>query len=114
MVGCSREGRGMTRQGTPIEDVRDQGVANQTQWGGDRGATSRSMRTQQKAGHGNPTPAVPKAHSGVNGGEITPEVLVIPSQFAREVVAAMLEIQRTRMKKFIYKEMSLVLASGKL
>ncbi|GFY93891.1 hypothetical protein Acr_09g0003370 [Actinidia rufa] len=41
-------------------------------------------------------PVVPEAHSEANGREITPDVLVIPSQFARDVAAAMLEIDKTR------------------
>ena len=114
MGGRGRGGRGATGRGTPIEDVGDQSVASQTQRGGDHGTTSRSMRTQQRAGRGNSTPVVPEAHSGAGEEETTHDVPIIPSQFAREVVAAMLEIERTRMKKFMYKEMSLMLASGKL
>ncbi|GFY97855.1 hypothetical protein Acr_12g0003960 [Actinidia rufa] len=45
---------------------------------------------------GNPTPVVPKAHSGAGGRETDPDMPVIPSQFAREVAAAMLEMERTR------------------
>ncbi|GFS40612.1 hypothetical protein Acr_00g0069540 [Actinidia rufa] len=41
-------------------------------------------------------PVVPEAHSGVDGRETTPNVLVIPSQFAKEVVTMMLEMERTR------------------
>ncbi|GFZ18303.1 hypothetical protein Acr_27g0000420 [Actinidia rufa] len=96
MVGRGREGRGATGRGTPIEDVGDQGVASQTQQGVDRGVTSRGSSTRQGAGRGNPTPVVPEAHSGASGRETTPEVPVIPSQFAREVAAAMLEMERTR------------------
>ncbi|GFZ11680.1 hypothetical protein Acr_23g0000650 [Actinidia rufa] len=96
MAGRGRGGRGATGRGTPIEDVGDQGVASQTQQGVDCGVTSRSRRTQQGAGRGNPTPVVPKAHSGAGGREIASDVPVIPSQFAREVAAAMLEIERTR------------------
>ncbi|GFZ01085.1 hypothetical protein Acr_14g0007200 [Actinidia rufa] len=96
MASHSRGGRGATGQGTPIEDVGDQGVASQTQQGGDRGATSHSRRTQQGVGRGNPTPVVPEAHSGASGRETDTDVPVIPSQFAREVAAAMLEMERTR------------------
>ncbi|GFZ02112.1 hypothetical protein Acr_15g0007210 [Actinidia rufa] len=96
MVGRGRGGRGATGRGTPIEDVGDQGVASQTQQGVDRGVTSRGRSTRQGAGRGNPTPVVPEAHSGAGGRETAPEVPVIPSQFAREVAAAMLEMERTR------------------
>ncbi|XP_057465723.1 uncharacterized protein LOC130755341 [Actinidia eriantha] len=96
MVGRGRGGRGATGRGTPIEDVGDQGVASQAQQGVDRGVTSRGRSTRQGAGRGNPTPVVPEAHSGAGGRETAPEVPVIPSQFAREVAAAMLEMERTR------------------
>ncbi|GFZ12730.1 hypothetical protein Acr_23g0011150 [Actinidia rufa] len=49
MAGRGRGGRGATGQGTPIEDVGDQGVASQTQQGVDRGVTSHSRCTQQGA-----------------------------------------------------------------
>ncbi|XP_057492420.1 uncharacterized protein LOC130778017 [Actinidia eriantha] len=96
MVGRGRGGRGATGRGTPIENVGDQGVASQTQQGADRCVTSRSRRTQQGVGRGNPTPVVSEAHSGAGGRETAPDVPVIPSQFAREVAAAMLEMERTR------------------
>ncbi|XP_057497363.1 uncharacterized protein LOC130782081 [Actinidia eriantha] len=96
MVGRGRRGRSATGRGTPIEDVGDQGVASQTQQGVDHGVTSRSRRTQQGMGRGNPTPVVFEAHSGAGGRETAPDVPVIPSQFAREVAAAMLEMERTR------------------
>ncbi|GFZ12799.1 hypothetical protein Acr_23g0011840 [Actinidia rufa] len=96
MVGHGRGGRGATGQGTPIEDVGDQGVASQTQQGVDRGVTSRGRSTRQGAGRGNPTPVVLKAHSGAGGRETAPDVPIIPSQFSREVAAAMLEMERNR------------------
>ncbi|GFZ01016.1 hypothetical protein Acr_14g0006510 [Actinidia rufa] len=96
MIGRGRGGRGAIGRGTPIEDVGDQGVASQTQQGVDRSVTSRGRRTQWGAGHGNPMPVVHEAHSGAGGREIEPDVPIIPSQFAREVVAAMLEMERTR------------------
>ncbi|GFY91108.1 hypothetical protein Acr_07g0013040 [Actinidia rufa] len=96
MVGRGRGGRGATGRGTPIEDVGDQGVASQTQQGVDRGVTSRGRSTRQGAGRGNPTPVVPEAHSGAGGRETAPDVPIIPSQFAREVAAAMLEMERNR------------------
>ncbi|GFS37320.1 hypothetical protein Acr_00g0051380 [Actinidia rufa] len=99
MAGRGRGGYGATGRGTPIEDVGDQGVANQTQQGVDRGVTSRSRRTQQGVGHGSPTLVVPEAHSGAGGREIAPYVPVIPSQFARGVAAAMLEMERTNHKE---------------
>ncbi|GFZ15605.1 hypothetical protein Acr_25g0000140 [Actinidia rufa] len=72
------------------------GVASQTERGGDHGVTSRGIRTQQGSGHGNPTPVVLEAHSGAGMGETTPDVLVIPSQFVREVAAATPKMERTR------------------
>ncbi|GFS42036.1 hypothetical protein Acr_00g0077830 [Actinidia rufa] len=96
LVGRGRGGRGATGRGTPIENVGDQGVASQTQQGVDRGVTSHGRRKQQETGRGNPTPVVPEAHSGAGGRETTPDVLVIPSQFSRELPTAMLEIERTR------------------
>ncbi|GFZ06878.1 hypothetical protein Acr_18g0010480 [Actinidia rufa] len=99
MAGRGRGGHGATGRGTPIENVGNQGIASQTQQGVDRGVTSRSRRTQQRAGSGNPMPVVPEAHSGAGGRETAPDVPVIPSQFAREVAAAMLEMERTRHEK---------------
>ncbi|GFZ16886.1 hypothetical protein Acr_26g0001560 [Actinidia rufa] len=99
MAGRGRGGRGATGRGTPIEDVGNQGVASQTQQGVDCGVTSRSRRTQQGAGSGNPMPVIPEAHSRAGGRETAPDVPVIPSQFAREVAAAMLEMERTRHEK---------------
>ena len=96
MVGHYRGDHGATKRGTPIKDVRDQGVVSPTQRCGDRGDTSRGMRTQQGASRGNPTPVVPEAHSGAGGGETITNVPVIPSQFAREVATSMLEMERTR------------------
>ncbi|GFS39084.1 hypothetical protein Acr_00g0061080 [Actinidia rufa] len=54
------------------------------------------VRLDGGAGRGNPTLVVPEAHSGAGGRETTLDVPVIPSQFAREVAAAMLEMERTR------------------
>ncbi|GFZ14663.1 hypothetical protein Acr_24g0008530 [Actinidia rufa] len=99
IMGHGRGGHGATGRGTPIEDVGDQGVASQTQQGVDRGVISHSRRTQQGAGRGNPTPVVSEAHSGASGRETALDVPVIPSQFAREVVAVMLEMKRTRHEK---------------
>ncbi|GFS42208.1 hypothetical protein Acr_00g0078540 [Actinidia rufa] len=101
MVGRGRGGCGVTGRGTPIEDVGDQGVASQTQQGVDRGVISRGRSTRQGAGRGNPTPVVPEAHSGAGGRETAPKVPVIPSQFAREVAAAMLEMERTRHEEIL-------------
>ncbi|GFY90864.1 hypothetical protein Acr_07g0010600 [Actinidia rufa] len=58
--------------------------------------TGRGRSTRQGAGRGNPTLVVPETHSGAGGRETAPEVPVIPSQFAREVAAAMLEMERNR------------------
>ncbi|GFZ00999.1 hypothetical protein Acr_14g0006340 [Actinidia rufa] len=99
MVGHGRGGRGATGRGKPIENVGDQGAASQTQQGVDRGVTSHSRRTQQGAGRGNPTPVVSEAHSGAGGRETSPDMPVIPSQFAREVATTMLEMERTRQEE---------------
>ncbi|GFZ15626.1 hypothetical protein Acr_25g0000350 [Actinidia rufa] len=96
MVGRSRGGCGATRRGKPIKDVGDQGVASQTQQGVDRSVSSHGRRTQRGAGRGNPTPVVLEAHSGPVGEKQHLDVPVIPSQFARKVAAAMLEMERTR------------------
>ncbi|GFZ05293.1 hypothetical protein Acr_17g0008650 [Actinidia rufa] len=114
MVGRGRGDRGSTERGTPIEDVRDQGVASHTQRGGDRGATSHNMRTQQGASRGNPTPVVPKAHNGAGGGETTANVPVIPSQFAREVATSKLQMERTRHEKICIQRDVTSAISGKL
>ncbi|PSS08047.1 UPF0648 protein like [Actinidia chinensis var. chinensis] len=96
MVGRGRGGRDAIGQGTPIEDVGDHGVTSQTQQGVDRSVTSRSKRIQQGSGHENPMPVVHEAHNRASGRETTFDVPVIPSQFAREVATAMLEMERTR------------------
>ncbi|GFY95345.1 hypothetical protein Acr_10g0007300 [Actinidia rufa] len=92
-------GRGATGRGTPIEDVGNQCFTSQTQQGVDRSVTSHDRRTQRGAGRGNPTPIVPEAHSGPGGRETALDMSVIPSQFAREVAAAMLKMERTRHKE---------------
>ncbi|GFZ02065.1 hypothetical protein Acr_15g0006740 [Actinidia rufa] len=54
---------------------------------------------EQGTNRRNPTPVVLEAHSGASGRETAPDVPVIPSQFAREVVAAILEMGKTRHEK---------------
>ncbi|GFS38418.1 hypothetical protein Acr_00g0057440 [Actinidia rufa] len=63
MASHGRGGCGVTGQGTPVED---QGIASQTQQGGDRGATSRSRRTQQGAGRGKPNASCIKEFRKIN------------------------------------------------
>ncbi|GFS39055.1 hypothetical protein Acr_00g0060950 [Actinidia rufa] len=95
MVERGRGGRGATRRGTPIEDVGRVLLVKLNKVlivvllvAVGAHSSERVVGTQRQL--------YLRPIVGAGGRETAPDVPVIPSQFAREVMAAMLEMERTR------------------